>query len=84
MLMFMWNRGRMRKGSKGFNPLSFLLSFMLVNLFMIHVYEAIKPSSPKVALKIWDFVHKAGRLWKNFLKMCTKNYSHSYTFNLIK
>ena len=58
--MFMRKRGRMRKGNKGFNSLSFLLSFMLGNLFMIHVYEAIKLSSPKVALKIWDFVHKVG------------------------
>ena len=36
----------------------------------------MRPLSPqaKVAPKNWDFAHKGGKIWQNFLKLCAKKF----------
>ena len=42
------------------------------NLFMVHMYEAIKPSSPKEALKFGKKLLKWVNYGKIFVEMCRK------------
>ena len=52
-------------GNKDLVPWFVLMSFYSwKKSFMVHMYESIKPSSPKEALKIWEIAPKAGKLWQ--------------------
>ena len=63
---------RMRVGAFESNP--------SMHLNLILIIDSKRPLSPQasMAIKIWENVHKAGKLWQNFLELCAENSSHSY------
>ena len=54
-----------------------LISFLFLLEKIVYVYGYKRPLSPqaKDGSKIWEIVHFARRLWRNFSRFLAENYS---------
>ena len=71
-------------GNRDFDSHKCFMSFLSQKICLCSCFMRQLIPQAKVAPKIWKLVHKVGKLWQNFLKICAENSSHSYYFKLIK